>query len=285
MTEPRWSPPGPALLFAPADRPDRFAKAAARADAVILDLEDGAASADPAAKRAAVAGAAETAGLDPARVIVRITGPGEPTFAGDLAMVRDSPFDTVIVPKLGAEVPGELAGLKVIALVETAAALLNLAGIAAHPDVVALYWGADDLAAGLGGDSSRRGPGEPAPGTYRDPQRLARTCTLVHAAAAGIPAIDAVWADFSDPEGQYAEARDAAGCGFAAVACIHPATAAAVRRAYAPSAAQLARARRILDAAGAAVGAFTVDGAMVDAPVVAQARITVARARAAGMAG
>lgn len=276
MTSQPWLPPGPALLFAPADRPERFPKALDRADGVIVDLEDGAAAAGPDAKRANVLANP----LDPERTILRINGPEDPDFTADVACALESPYDVICVPKVRDSVPGELTGkgLRLIPIMETPQAMLAAADIANHPDVVALYWGADDLAAELGGTSSRCSAAEDPGRSYRRPQELARTLTLVHAAAAGKVAIDAVWADFRDPDGQYREALEAAGSGFAATACIHPATAAAVRRAYRPSEEQLARARRILDRAGEHQGAFQLDGEMVDAPIVRQARIIVARA-------
>lgn len=282
-----WIPAGPAILFAPADRPDRFAKAAERSDCVIVDLEDGAAlDGHEAARRNVLENP-----LDPARTILRVTGPDTPTFAGDVELARQSPYDVVMVPKVRDRIPDELAGLKVIAMIETPEAILNIGAIASHPDVVGMFWGAEDLAAELGGTSSRITadeaeaagiPGEAGGGAalrpYRAPQQLARTLMVIHAAANGIAAIDAVHVDFRDERGQYLEALDAAGSGFAGTACIHPAMVEAVRRAYRPSDEELARARRILARAGDNVGAFQLDGEMIDAPVVRQAAIIVARA-------
>lgn len=280
---PAWLPAGPALLFAPADRPDRFAKAAERSDVVIVDLEDGAAvDGHDRARRNVL-----DHPLDPARTILRVTGPDAPTFSGDAELARSGPYDVVMLPKVRDRIPDELAGLKIIAMVETPEAILNLGAIASHPDVVGLFWGAEDLAAELGGTSSRitadeaEAAGVPAGAgarPYRAPQQLARTLMLVHAAANGIAAIDAVHVDFRDERGQYLEALDAAGSGFAGTACIHPAMVAAVRRAYRPSAEELARARRILDRAADTVGAFQLDGEMIDAPVVRQAAIIASRA-------
>ncbi|MFD5868026.1 HpcH/HpaI aldolase/citrate lyase family protein [Corynebacterium sp. NPDC060344] len=276
---PAWLPAGPALLFAPADRPDRFAKAAERSDVVIVDLEDGAAlDGHDAARRNIVDNP-----LDPARTILRVTGPDAPTFAGDAELAQAGPYDVVMLPKVRDRIPEELAGLKVIAMIETPEAILNLGAIASHPDVVGLFWGAEDLAAELGGTSSRitaeeaEAYGAPLR-PYRAPQQLARTMMAIHAAANGIAAIDAVHVDFRDERGQYLEALDAAGCGFAGTACIHPAMVDAVRRAFRPSDDELARARSILERAADNVGAFQLDGEMIDAPVVRQAAITVARA-------
>lgn len=274
MNVPPWLPPGPALLFAPADRPERFGKAAGRADGVIVDLEDGAAAADPVAKRANVLAHP----LDPARTILRVSGPDAPTFADDARLVHESPYDVVMLPKVRDRIPEELAGLRVIAMIETPQAMLAAGDIAAHPDVVGLFWGAEDLAAELGGTSSRRTVAEDPARSYRQPQQLARTLTLVHAAAAGKVAIDAVHADFRDEEGQYLEALDAAGAGFAATACIHPAMVPAVRRAYFPAEEELARARAILARAGEHQGAFQLDGEMIDAPIVRQAALIARRA-------
>lgn len=269
-----WLPTGPALLFAPADRPDRFFKALERSDMVIIDLEDGAA----VDKHADAMQNILCNPLPKERTILRITGPGTPTFTEDVEFARRAPYDIVMVPKIRSEIPAELEGLKIIAMIETPEAMVNIKEIATHPDVVGLFWGAEDLAAELGGSSSRLSTAENPLRPYRDPQRLARTLMKVHAAAAGIACIDAIHADFRDEEGQYLEALDAAGCGFAATACIHPAMVAPVRRAYQPTTEELERARAIVAKAGDTVGAFNLDGEMIDAPVVKQARITIARA-------
>ena len=142
---PAWLPAGPALLFAPADRPDRFAKAAERSDVVIVDLEDGAALDGHEAARQNIVDNP----LDPARTILRVTGPDAPTFAGDAKLAQEGPYDVVMLPKVRDRIPEELAGLKIIAMIETPEAILNIGAIASHPDVVGMFWGAEDLAADL----------------------------------------------------------------------------------------------------------------------------------------
>lgn len=269
-----WLPTGPALLFAPADRPERFAKAAERSDMVIIDLEDGAAVDNHAQARENIMANP----LDPATTILRITGPEAPTFAEDVAFARQCNYDIIMVPKIRESIPAELEGLKIIAMIETPQAMINIQQIATHPDVVGLFWGAEDLTAELGGVSSRLSVDENPRRHYRDPQRLARALVQVHAAAAGIAAIDAIHADFRDERGQYLEALDAVGCGFLATACIHPAMVPPVRKAYRPSEATLTRARKIVDYAGTHTGAFQLDGEMIDAPVVKQAVAALARA-------
>lgn len=261
---------GPALLFCPADRPDRFARAAAVADVVILDLEDGVAPADRPAARANLAAAA----LDPARTVVRLNPAGTADHELDLATLAGTAYRTVMLAK--AEQPADVARLgsgagtpplRVVALCETARGVLNAAALAAEPATVALMWGAEDLVVSLGGRSSRHPDGR-----YRDVARHARSQVLLAAGAHGRAAVDAVHLDIADLAGQEAEARDAAASGFAATACIHPSQVPVVRAAFAPSAAEADRARRVLAAAAGAPGVFAFEGRMVDRPVLEQAR-------------
>jgi citrate lyase subunit beta/citryl-CoA lyase len=262
---------GPALLFCPADRPDRFAKALERADAVIIDLEDAVAPENRASAREAVVANP----LDPDRTIVRLNSSDTPDFALDLEALARTAYRTVMLAKAhSVSELDDLAGLDVIALCETAAGVLAAPALASAPNVVALMWGAEDLLASLGGSSSRR-----ADGSYRDVARHARSATLLAAAAAGTAAIDAVFLDLSNRGGLAMEARDAAETGFAATACVHPSQVAVIRDAYRPSAEQLAGARAVLAAAGGEHGVFRFAGQMVDGPVLAHARRLVQRAR------
>ncbi|MFN3708442.1 HpcH/HpaI aldolase/citrate lyase family protein [Microcella sp.] len=263
---------GPALLFCPADRPERYAKAAERADAVILDLEDAVA---PDAKRDArghVAGSR----LDPVRTIVRINPLGTADADADLAALAATEYTTVMVPK--AEDPVALRalaarGYAVIGLCETATGVVAAAELAAVPGVVALMWGAEDLVASMGGTASRD-----ARGRYRAVVQHVRATVHLAAAARGVASIDTVHLDIADEAGLEEEASDAAALGFAATACIHPSQVAVVRRAYAPDPDHVAWAERVLAAARGERGVFRFDGVMVDEPVLRHARAVVARA-------
>lgn len=261
---------GPALLFCPGDRPERFAKAAERADAVILDLEDAVAPDAKSAARAHVA----ASDLDPARVIVRVNAPGTDDFVADLAMLAESPFRTVLVAKT--EDTSALdrfdASYSLIALCETARGVSAAAQIAAHDRITALMWGAEDLVASLGGTASRH-----ADGRYRDAPRYARSRVLMEAGAQGKAAIDAVHIDIDDTPGLAAEAEDAAASGFRATACIHPGQVATIRAAYAPDAETLAWAREVLAAAEGDRGVFRFRGQMIDEPVLRHARAVAVR--------
>lgn len=262
---------GPTLLFCPADRPERFAKALERADSVILDLEDAVA---PSAKTAA-RGALIESELDPSRVIVRVNALDTDAFVADLATLSQTDYRTVMVAK--AESAKSLRvfdrRFSLIALCETARGVMAADKLAAHDQVVALMWGAEDLVASLGGTSSRKPNGR-----YRDVARHARSHVLLAAGARGKAAIDAVHLDIADTKRLAIEAADAAASGFAATACIHPSQVDVIRQAYGPDRKTLAWARGVLAAAESQGGVFTYEGRMVDEPVLRHARAVLVRA-------
>lgn len=268
--------PGPALLFCPADRPDRYAKALAAADGVILDLEDAVSADNKDTARAALA----TTVLDPARVIVRVNPAGTPEHAADLAALRPTGYRRIMLAKT--ESGAQLAELgddwQVVALCETARGIVNAAEIAAAPNVIALMWGAEDLIASMRGRTSRYPDGR-----YRDVARHARSTVLLAACAHGKAAIDAVYVDIPDLDGLATESEDAAASGFSLKGCIHPTQAAVVRRAFQADEAQLAWARRVLtavrDASAQDKGVLKVDGQMIDAPLIRQAEAILASLR------
>lgn len=267
---------GPALLFCPADRPDRYAKALAAADSVILDLEDGVGAANKDAARAALLATP----LDPERVIVRINAVGSPEFEADIAALRETAYRTIMLPK--AESRAQLDGVAavgdwdVLALVESALGILNVAEVAAAPNVVAVLWGAEDLIASMRGRTSRH-----PDGSYRGVALHARNMTLLAATAHGKQAVDAIYTNIGDLDGLAAEAEDAAASGFALKALIHPSHVAVVRKAFRADDKQLAWARRVLEAAragGADGGAIKLEGQMIDAPLIRQAEAILASA-------
>lgn len=260
----------PALLFCPADRRDRYDKAAQRSPVVILDLEDAVAPNDKPAAREAL-GAHQ---LDPAATIVRVNAANSADFAADVAALERTNYRTVMLPK--ASSPNQLRaldGYDVIALCETAEGVLAAPALAAHESVIGLMWGAEDLVASLGGTSSRDSTGR-----YRDVARHARSMVLLAAAAHGKAAIDAVHLDISDIEGLAEEARDAAASGFAASACIHPDQVSTILKAFIPSAEEYAWAQSVIAAASNEHGVFRHNGMMVDEPVLRHAASILRRA-------
>jgi citrate lyase subunit beta/citryl-CoA lyase len=271
--------PGPALLFCPADRPDRYAKALAAADAVILDLEDGVGAGGKDAARAALVAALERRDLDPERVIVRVNATETPAHEADIAALGGTGYRTIMLPK--SETRAQLDGLgewHVVALCETARGVVNAAEIAAAPNVIAMMWGAEDLIASMHGRTSRFPDGR-----YRDVALHARSSVLLAAAANGRPAVDAGYVNIPDLEGLAAESEDAAASGFTLKGCIHPSQVAIVRTAFQADETQVAWARRVLaaarDAGARDKGAIKVDGQMVDAPLIRQAEAILASLR------
>jgi citrate lyase subunit beta/citryl-CoA lyase len=258
-----WTPLGPALLFCPADRPDRFSKAAAAADMVILDLEDGVNASDRVAARISVI---ENL-LDPQRTILRVNPVDSVEFALDLEALDQTPYSLVMLAKTeSAEHVRALAGRGVIALCETAKGVLASTSIASAEATVALMWGAEDLLASLGGRSSRTEGGH-----YREFARYARSRVLLSARANDRVAIDAIHLDIADVEGLRDEAQDAAASGFGATACIHPSQVEVVRAAYRPTDDEIAWASRVLRAATSERGVFRYEGRMIDAPLLRHA--------------
>jgi citrate lyase subunit beta / citryl-CoA lyase len=266
---------GPALLFCPADRPDRYLKALAAADSVILDLEDAVAAGNKETARAGLVGTP----VDASRVIVRVNPADSPYYISDLAALRQTEYHTIMLAKT--ETRAQLdrldafdSELRVVALCETPLGVLNAPAIASAPNVAAVMWGAEDLIAAMGGRSSRREDGR-----YRDVALHARSAVLLAAAAHGKAAVDSVYLDIPDTGGLAAEARDAVASGFAYKACIHPSQAAVVRAAFQPGDAQVAWARKVLaaarDAAGV-TGVIAVEGQMIDAPLLRQAEAILA---------
>lgn len=253
-----------AWLFCPADRPDRFSKAAAAADVVIIDLEDGVAPPGRETARAALLAAT----LDPDRTVVRINPVGSPDHSRDVAALKTSQYRTVMLAKAeGAEQVASLAPWRVIALCETPKGVLAASEMAAVDCVDMLMWGAEDLVAAIGGESSRDEQGR-----YRGVAQHARASVLLAAAAAGKSALDAVYLNIADLAGLSDEAVDARASGFAAKACIHPTQVEIVRRAFRPSDDRRDWAERVLIAARDQPGVFQFEGQMVDEPILRQAR-------------
>lgn len=260
-----WTP-GPAWLFCPADRLDRYGKALAVADVVILDLEDAVALAARKSARDELRRLAGGGGLDGERTIVRVNATDSADHAADLALVEEIGARRVMLPK--AQRAADVSALphEVVVLLETPVGIERAGEIAAAENAVAVMWGADDLVAGLGGTASRYPDGR-----YRDVARYARSRALIAAKAAGRFALDGVHMDIPDARGLATECEDAVAVGFDATVAIHPSQLAVIREAYEPSADRLDWARRLLEHAGGDRAVTTFEGRMVDGPIYKQA--------------
>lgn len=261
---------GPACLFCPADRPERFEKAAAAADVVILDLEDGVSAADRPAARKAL----QEVALDPARTVVRINAHGTDDQKADLEALYRTRYTAVMLPKCeAAEQVSDLAPLEVVLIVETPLGALTVAETARVKNTIGVMWGAEDLFASLGGTSNRY-----PDGSYREVARHVRSQSLLAAKAFGRLALDSVYVDFRNLDGLRAETDDAVAVGFDIKVAIHPTQVDVIRAGYTPSPEQVEWARKVLAASSGQRGAFAFDGNMVDMPVLRRAERIVALA-------
>jgi citrate lyase subunit beta / citryl-CoA lyase len=254
---------GPGWLFCPADRPERFEKAAAAADVVILDLEDGVAAKDREAARDALVASR----LNPDHTVVRVNPATTADHAPDLEALAKTGYTTVMLAKTeDPQQVRDLAPLDVVVLIETPMGALMVNELARIDNAFALMWGAEDLFAATGGTANRW-----PDGSYRDVAKHVRSQTLLAAKAYGRMALDSVYLDIRDLDGLRGEADDAVAVGFDAKVAIHPTQVAVVRAAYSPTDEQLAWARRVLDTARGERGVFQFEGIMVDAPVLRRA--------------
>lgn len=268
------------LLFVPADRPDRIAKALAlHADAVILDLEDSVAPASKDTARATVAAClAQTDRTRP--IFVRINPLGGAPAEADLHALAGRAPDAIVLPKAegGADVASLDARLtgagdadcRILPIVETPASLFALGSFAGcSRRLCGLTWGAVDLGTAV----QARSP-QAEGGGFTAPFQLARSLTLFAAHAAGVAAIDTVYPAISDAAGLAGYVAEGARDGFGGMLAIHPSQVAVINAGFAPSAAELARAQAIVSAfeANPQAGALQLDGRMIDAPDLLRAR-------------
>lgn len=276
-------------LFVPGTRPELFEKAAASgADALSFDLEDAVAPDRKAEGRATVAEwLRKPRPADAPLVIVRVNALDSGCLDDDLAALVPTHLDVINIPKLeSAEevtgIAGRLARLEhqagregqigLLANIETPRGVRSAASIAtADPRVLGLQIGFGDLFEPYGIHRAEEG----ALGPIRLAVRLA-------AAEAGIPAFDGAFVGVEDPDAFRRECETARRFGFAGKSCIHPQQIAIANEVFRPSASEIERARRVLAAAETkladGVGAFTLNGEMVDEPFIARARAILALA-------
>ena len=273
-------------LFVPASRPELFEKAlASAADALSFDLEDAVAASQKPQARAHLD--AFLRGLPPATgktIVVRVNAPGTAEFDADVAALGSLPIDIVNLPMTedADAVVEAIARIernaavappaKFLLNIETPKGLRKAADLAAaHPRVMGLQIGYADLL-------------EPNGIARNDRDALAyiRLAVRLAAAEAGIAAFDGAFAAVKDAESYRAECIAAKRHGFAGKSCIHPSQIATANEVFMPDADEIAWARRVVaaavDADASGIGAYLVDGHMIDKPFVERARAVVALA-------
>jgi len=282
-------------LFVPASRPELFAKAlAGDADALSFDLEDAVQeSRKTDARRTLEEFLRQASERPPGKIlIVRVNGLATPHFEADLRSVAWPGVDMINLPK-PESAEGVRAAAAALARVEAERRIERPIGIlaniesprglrlaleiaTAHPRVVGLQLGLGDLFEPYGIDRA-------------DARAVHATQLTVRVAAAeaGIWACDTVYGTVADPEGFTREAEAARRLGFIGKSCIHPTQVPLANAVFRPTESEISAALRVIEAARGAerngVGAFLVDGRMIDIPFVKRAEAILAAARRLGL--
>jgi citrate lyase subunit beta/citryl-CoA lyase len=274
------------LLFVPADSERKLERAeSAGADALVLDLED---AVLPERKPAARQLLREYLGhqTDHAALWVRVNDLSSGELLKDLAWVVPAGPAGIMLPKirgpedvvtvghyldaLEAEHGLAVGGLRIIALVtESPLGLLRLGELArqGHPRISHVSWGAEDLSSAMNAGDPRTSAGE-----WRPTYEHARTQCLLTAHALAVEALDTLYVNFKDSEGLSASCRQSRYDGFTGRIAIHPDQVPIINAAFTPTAAERARAERLVSAFSAGVGAVSLDGKMYDIPHLKAAR-------------
>lgn len=281
------------MMFVPGNNPGMLQNAGIYgADTVIFDLEDSVAITEKDAARQLVHNAIVTIPY-PCEIAIRINHIQTPYGRADLEVVLAAKPDLIRLPK--AETAEDIlavdaiisaaeerygfppGGIRMMAAIETAKGLMNAYQIAgASQRMVAIAIGGEDFIADLKTTRSR------------DSRELyvARSQLLLAARAAGVQAIDTVFSDVNDDEGFTAETEMIKQLGFDGKSVINPRQVNIVHRVFTPTPQEIAKARRVLQAYEEALaknsGVISLDGKMIDAPIVTRAQRVIAYAAAAG---
>jgi citrate lyase beta subunit len=283
-----------ALLYMPGDEMHKIRKATTLGvDCICMDMEDGVAVNRKAAARDTIVEALHTLDFGRSERLVRINPVGSGLEKEDLLAALEGHPDGVVVPKIETldqilwtsqsissvekKNGWSLGGVCLIAIVESARAMINLAQIAgADSRLQALIFGSEDLVGDIGAVRTREGW----------EVFYARSAVVTHAAAFDLQAIDQVYLDFRDTEGLIRDCQFGVQLGFSGKQIIHPGQVVPVQTTFTPSDEAIAHALQLMEAFAthqeSGRGAFALDGKMVDAPIIKAAERVLERARAAG---
>ena len=254
-------------LYVPASNARALEKARSLdVDMLIIDLEDAVPDEMKAEARAAALGYV-AAGVGGKILAIRANGVDSAYHADDIASLRGSAVDLLVLPKV--ESAGALPdiGLRLLAMIETPAGLYAAREIAAHASVAGLIVGTNDIAAETG----------IKPGREREGLELALQTIVLAASAAGKPRFDGVCNRVDDMDGFDVECRQGATFGFTGKTLIHPSQLAIANQAFGPGAAAVAEAEELIAASRG--GAQRFKGRMIESMHVEQAKMTIERSR------
>lgn len=278
-----------ALLYMPGDNWKMITKSITLGvDSICMDMEDGAAVNKKAEARETIIRALKEIDFGASEKLARINSVGSGWEKDDIEAVLPYRPDGIVIPKVesfeqvewaskiieGAELQHgwPLNSIRILIGVETAKGILNLKEIASHPRLDAIIFGGEDFAASIGATRTR------------DAIELlyARQAVIVACAANDLQAIDIVTIDYKDLDALRVESEFGAGLGFSGKQIIHPNQVRVVQEAFTPSEEAIAYAKRIVETFEASQkegkGAYSLDGKMIDMPLLKSAQKVLARA-------
>lgn len=282
--------PRRALLYMPGDNWKMIAKSITLGvDSICMDMEDGAAVNKKAEARATIAKALQELDFGASEKLARINSIGSGWEQEDISAVLPYHPDGIVIPKVESYEQVEWASqiieaaelkngwrinsIRILIGIETAKGILNLKEIAAHPRLDALIFGGEDFAASIGATRTKEAL----------ELLFARQAVVVACAAYDLQAIDIVTIDYKDAENLKRESQFGAGLGFSGKQIIHPNQVSIVQEAFTPSQEALAYAKRIVETFEASQkegkGAYSLDGKMIDMPLLRNAQKVLARAK------
>lgn len=282
-----------ALLYMPGDNWKMITKSITLGvDSICMDMEDGTAVNKKAEARATIAKALQELDFGASEKLARINSVGSGWEKDDIEAVLPHKPDGIVIPKVesfeqvewadriieDAELKNgwQVNSIRILIGVETAKGILNLKEIAAHPRLEAVIFGGEDFAASIGATRTK------------DAVELlyARQAVIVACAAFDLQPIDIVTIDYKDLEALKVESEFGARLGFSGKQVIHPNQVPVVQEAFTPSDEAISYARRIIETFEASQkegkGAYSLDGKMIDMPLLKNAQKVLARATAAG---
>lgn len=282
--------PRRALLYMPGDNWKMITKSITLGvDSICMDMEDGAAVNKKAEARATIAKALQELDFGASEKLARINSIGSGWEREDIDAVLPHHPDGIVIPKVESYEQVEWASqiieaaelkngwrinsIRILIGIETAKGILNLKEIAAHPRLDALIFGGEDFAASIGATRTKEAL----------ELLFARQAVVVACAAYDLQAIDIVTIDYKDAENLKRESQFGAGLGFSGKQIIHPNQVSIVQEAFTPSQEALAYAQRIVETFEASQkegkGAYSLDGKMIDMPLLRNAQKVLARAK------
>ncbi len=280
------------LLFIPGNNPSMIQNAIVfESDAIIFDLEDAVSSLEKDSARMIVSEFIESSFGFNKEIIVRINPADTPYYLSDLKLIVSEKLDTIMLPKATEKTVKDLVvkldeieekkkitkRIKIIPIIEAAKSVLQIEKIAPLPRVSGMLLGAEDLSLDMGIIRTKQG----------DEISYVRSKLALACKAYDIDAIDTPFTDVNDDEGLEEDTKRARLLGLNAKSCIHPRQASVVNSVFSPSSFDIEYAKKVLlgyeEAQKVGLGVFSLEGKMIDKPIVERAMRVIAKAKRFGL--